>query len=82
MDLGVTLALSDRSSTCVNCPCSEGSETTTPTKPDISSRHGPILPAYGAAAAKISDQEGRELEPRKIADRSRAQSAWMDGGEG
>jgi hypothetical protein len=30
--------------------------------PDEAGHFGPILPACGAAAAKFSDQEGRELE--------------------
>ena len=58
-DSDVTLALSDRSSTCVNCPCSEGSDTTTPTNPDISAGHGPIPPAPEAAARANPDQSGR-----------------------
>lgn len=52
----VTFALSDRSSTCVNCPCSEGSETTTPTNPDIPARAP--RPAPAAAAEKNPDQKG------------------------
>ena len=77
MDLGVTLALSDRSSTCVNCPCSEGSETTTPTKPDISSHRGPILSAYGAAATGFQIRKVVSWNPRKRTYRSSAPSAWM-----
>jgi hypothetical protein len=37
----------------VNCPCSEGSDTTTPTNPDIPAGHGAIPRAPEAAARRI-----------------------------
>jgi hypothetical protein len=52
------LALSDRSSTCVNCPCSEGSDTTTPTNPaDISPPPRPDSARARSAARGIQIRE-------------------------
>lgn len=73
----VTFALSDRSSTCVNWPCSEGSDTTTPTNPDISARHGPAPPAPAAAAAGEKNPD-QKTEPAKITrGRDRADGAAL-----
>ena len=58
-DSDITLALSDRSSTCVNCPCSDGSDTTTPTNPaDISPPPRPDSARARSGCKRNPDQGG------------------------